>query len=175
MDDRLKLGSHVHHLLLHGEVVEREFLQRRLGFGGAMLNPTSVLVTDKRLFIVRSTTMGIRKTYEIIPYEQIVNVMHKHGIFSASVSINMKGYHKTHDAQNKHFEEGEIEGLRNREADELVEYLGRQIAPSEKRMYSDMAQINAEGGSGADIYCTSCGNKNSTGSAYCRDCGAKLV
>jgi hypothetical protein len=171
---RSKLKSHVQYLLLPDEVIEKTFMQRRLAFGGSLTNPMSILATNKRLFIIRSTTMGIRKMYEIIPYEQIVNVMHRHGIFSSTVSINMKGYHKTHDLPGKHLEEGEIDGLRNSEADELVEYLGKQIAPSEKRRYSEMPLINAENSMGAYVYCTSCGNKSGIGAAYCKGCGAKL-
>jgi ribosomal protein L40E len=176
MDYRLELTNHVQQLLLPGEVVEKAFVQRRLAFGGSLMNPSSILTTNKRLLIIHSATMGMRKEYEIIPYEQIVDVTHNHGIFSSSVSVHMSGYHKEHDISNKHTEEGEIYGLSNRDADELVEYIGKQIALPGKRRAPAGQQTSAEPESrmGAYVYCAGCGHKNGMDTRYCRNCGAKL-
>jgi ribosomal protein L40E len=166
----------VQQLLLPGEVVEKAFTQRRIAFGGSLMNPSAILTTNKRLLIIHSATMGMRKEYEIIPYEQIVDVTHNHGIFSSSVFVHMSGYHKDHGFSDKYAEEGEINGLRNSDADELVEYIGRQIALPWKRQASAVQQAGAEteGRIGAYVYCASCGYKNSIGTGYCRNCGTRL-
>ena len=67
-------------LLWPGEQVLITAQQRRVGPGGDMINPTSVVATDKRIIIVNKTTLGLRKDYEVIPYRQIASVRLKKGI-----------------------------------------------------------------------------------------------
>ncbi len=176
--------KHIARMLSSGEVIEKAFVQRMLPYlGGSLTAPTSVFCTNKRLIIVHRVSLSVQMEYEMIPYDQIVAVRHDHGFFSSSVYLHLQGYHRAHGFAKGEGSEGEINGLRNKDADELVEYLnGRESHAVERE------ETLASGGAapeekphshaeapGAYLYCGNCGHKNSIGAAHCSECGAKLA
>ncbi len=169
----------VKELLWAGEIVEDTARQRKIGPGGSLTSPTSVVCTNKRLFIVNRVTMGLRKDYEIIQYRQITSVRLERGIISSSVFIRVQGYDRDKGLLGGDKQEGEIDGLHIKDAAKLVDYLNKKIAAAgdphtiaEQRFEQ---QAPADSAEGASIYCTKCGHKDHEGMKFCENCGAKLV
>lgn len=153
------------------EKVEVTVTQRRIGPGGSITTPTTVLATDKRIIILNRASFGIRQDYEVIPYKQITSVRLEHGIVSSSVFIRVMGYDRDKGLLKNGREEGEIDGLRNRDAQDLTDYLSRRL----QRDTSGQAGGNADSGhSGAYVFCTKCGAKNDASANFCGKCGTKL-
>lgn len=160
-------------ILLSGEVPEITAEQRRVGPGGSVVNPTSVIATDRRLIIVNRATLGIRKDYEAIPYRQITSVRFEHGIISSSVFVRVQGYDKDQGLLKNGREEGEIDGLSGKAASELADVINRHIAnvgTEEERG----APEAAAGGGGSSKYCEKCGAKNDANARFCEKCGASM-
>ncbi|MGD0729324.1 MAG: zinc-ribbon domain-containing protein [Candidatus Micrarchaeaceae archaeon] len=163
-------------VLWPNETVEGTIKQRRIGPGGSMITPTSVVVTDKRLVIINRATLGFRQDYEVIPYNAITTVRLEHGIISSSVFIRVQGYDRDKGLLPGNKEEGEIDGLRNKDAVELTDYINKKI---EERLDAQTevdkeisGKVDAQGG--AYIFCTKCGTKNDATSRFCIKCGAQL-
>jgi hypothetical protein len=162
-------------LLWAGEIVEETAKQRRVGPGGSITAPTSVVCTNKRLIIVNRATMGLRKDYEVIQYRQITSVRLERGIVSSSVFIRVQGYDRDKGLLANGKEEGEIDGLRNKEAAHLADYLDKKIAAAGERPVTTVQQDQVDSAVGSYVYCTKCGNKDRAGVKYCENCGAKLT
>ena len=145
--------------------------QRRIGPGGSVTVPTSVLATDKRLIIVNKATLGIRKDYESIPYKQITSVRFEKGLISSTVFVRVQGYDKDKGLLKNGKEEGEIDGLHGADAKVLADYLNSVLEVETQSIEPD-SQTAASNGS---IFCSKCGARNASGSAYCSKCGAKLA
>lgn len=162
-------------ILWPDENVEMTVMQRRIGPGGSVTTPTTVITTDKRLIILNRASLGIRKDYEVIPYRQITSVRLEHGIISSSVFIRVQGYDRDKGLLKNGKEEGEIDGLRNREAQELADYLSRrseQEGEIEDKSAGGLNQTDRK--IGAYIYCSRCGTKDSADAKFCSRCGARL-
>ena len=157
------------------EDVEMTVRQRRIGPGGSVTTPTTVIATDKRLIILNRASLGIRKDYEVIPYRQITSVRLEHGIISSSVFIRVQGYDRDKGLLKNGKEEGEIEGLSNREAQELADYLSRRQEQVDEAEEGIEGQDRMDNGVGAYVYCSKCGTKDSPGAKFCSKCGAKLA
>lgn len=157
-------------ILWPGEQVQITAKQRRIGPGGDMINPTSVIATDKRIIIVNKTTLGLRKDYEVIPYKQIASVRLEHGIISSTIYIRVQGYDIDRGLLKNGDQEGEIDGLHNQTANEFADFINQKIAdgPAEEET------ANPDGKLGAFRFCTKCGTKNDAGATFCSKCGAKL-
>ncbi len=173
----LKEAEAVKGLLWPDEVVEETVKQRMLGPGGAVTTPTSVIGTNMRLIIVNRATLGLRKDYEVIPYRQITSVRLEHGIISSSVFIRVQGYDRDKGLLKNGKEEGEIDGLHSKDANELADYLNKKISqggaePQPQARAEEKAQ--ADSSIGAYVYCSNCGYKDSVGAKFCDNCGAKL-
>jgi hypothetical protein len=159
-------------LLWPGEVPEVTARQRRIGPGGDIINPTSVVATNKRIIIINKTTLGMRKDYEVIPYGQITSVRLEHGIISSSVFVRVQGYDVDKGLLKNGDEEGEIDGLKNDVAKSLADFIDQKISGE---------QIEGEENKGTDSalgayrFCTKCGTKNDKDADYCSKCGTKLV
>jgi hypothetical protein len=170
----------VKELLWEGEVVEETARQRGVGPGGSLTAPTSVVCTNKRLIIVNKATLGLRKDYEVIQYRQITSVRLEHGIISSSVFIRVQGYDRDKGLLGAGKEEGQIDGLRNKEARHLADYLNKKIAAAgESPMAANgnqqqQANGTAPPGPGAK-FCAKCGHSYTPGSKFCENCGAKLT
>jgi sec-independent protein translocase protein TatA len=161
-------------ILWPDEKVELTVTQRRIGPGGSMTTPTTVLTTDKRLIILNRASLGIRKDYEVIPYRQITSVRLEHGIISSTVFIRVQGYDRDQGLLKNGKEEGEIDGLRNSEAQELADYLGRRQEQIEQVAEGEEASNQLDNGMGAYVYCSKCGTKDNADAKFCSKCGAKL-
>ena len=167
----------VRKVLWPDETVEGTVKQRRIGPGGSMITPTSVVVTDKRLIIVNRATLGLRQDYEVIPYNAIASVRLEHGIISSTVFIRVQGYDRDKGLLQGGKEEGEIDGLRNKDAIELSDFINKKL---EERLDAQQAvdsqiegKIDAKGGS--YVYCNNCGTKNISTAKFCSKCGTALT
>ncbi len=158
-------------ILMPDEKVQVTVRQRRVGPGGSVTVPTSVIATDKRLIIVNKATLGVRKDYEVILYRQITSVRFEKGIISSSVFIRVQGYDKDQGLLKNGKEEGEIDGLNNTDAKTLADYVNQML------VYGGSSGGNepAAGGDGSPVFCSKCGTRNSTGSEFCSKCGARLT
>lgn len=157
-------------LLWPGETVEVTVKQRRIGPGGSPTNPTSVVATDKRMIIINTATMGIRKDYEVIPYRQITSVRLENGIISSSVFVRVQGYDRDQGLLKGGKEEGEIDGLSNKDAKMLSDYLNKKISETSEIIENP----DTDSKPGAYKFCSKCGTKNDEGAAFCGKCGTKL-
>ncbi|MCW6159649.1 MAG: zinc-ribbon domain-containing protein [Candidatus Micrarchaeales archaeon] len=157
-------------------------MQRKIGPGGALINQTSVIATDKRLMIINRETLGVRKDVETIPYNSIASVRLENGLISSSVFIVVAGYVSPKGEQGflKPGEsEGEIGGLHKPDAKALADFVQKMIvgiSPSETA--GEGAGSQARGGqqatAGAYVYCSKCGTRNDASAKFCTNCGAEL-
>lgn len=157
-------------LLWPGEQVQITAKQRRVGPGGDLINPTSVVATDKRIIIVNKATLGLRKDYEVIPYRQIASVRLEHGIISSTVFIRVEGYDIDRGLLKNGDQEGEIDGLHNETAKELADFINQKTV----NVVVDEDNVNPDSKLGAFRFCTKCGTKNDPDATFCSKCGAKL-
>jgi hypothetical protein len=162
------------------ETVEGTVKQRRIGPGGSLMTPSTVVVTDKRLILVNRASLGMRQDYEVIPYNAIVSVRLEHGIISSSVFIRVEGYSRDEGLLKNGDQEGEIDGLRNKDAIELADYINKKL----ENRYDGQAVMDQEAtakgeqidsGVGAYVYCNNCGTKNLASAKFCSKCGKPLT
>ena len=177
--DEIRIVSKV---LWPEETVEGTVKQRRIGPGGSVTTPTTVVVTNMRLIIINRATLGFRRDYEVIPYSAITSVRMEHGLISSSVFIRVQGFSTEKGLLKKGAQEGEIDGLRNKEAEELADVINRKL----ENKYDVQAEIQKETTAKVDLdkqidntvgtftYCTKCGTKNRSDAKFCRSCGAPL-
>ncbi len=166
-------------ILWADEVVGITVRQRRVGPGGAMTTPTSVIGTDKRLIILNRATLGLRQDYEAIPYRQITSVRFEHGIISSSVFIRVEGYSTDQGLLKKGDQEGEIDGLHNADAQALADFINRKL---DTTVLGDQSgpppaqgtPVGTITGKGPFTYCPKCGAKNDPGAKFCTECGTAL-
>jgi hypothetical protein len=157
-------------ILWPDERVEVTARQRRVGPGGSVTAPTSVIATDKRIIILNRANLGIRQDYEVIPYKQITSVRLEHGIISSSVFIRVQGYDVDKGLLKNGKQEGEIDGLNNKDAQALADFINKRLEDSE----SISASGEADSVVGGFSYCARCGNKNPAGASFCSKCGSSL-
>ncbi|MCL4379287.1 MAG: PH domain-containing protein [Candidatus Marsarchaeota archaeon] len=159
-------------ILWQDEKVVMTVKQRRVGPGGSVTVPTSVLATDHRLIIVNKATLGIRKDYETIPYRQISSVRLEHGIISSSVFVRVQGYDKDQGLLKNGKEEGEIDGLNNTDAKALADYINQILSHTQQDQGEILSHDQAGGPS---VFCSKCGARNEQGSRFCSKCGARIA
>ena len=157
-------------LISPGEEVELTVKQRRVGPGGSFITPSSVIATSNKIIIINRTNAGLRKDYEIVPYEKIASVRLAKGIISSSVYIRVEGYDREKGLLKNGKEEGEIDGLNNRDAKDLADQINKKMeSPSDLR-----ADPGAAAPEGKFIYCQQCGAKNNTSAKFCSRCGSPI-
>jgi hypothetical protein len=164
-------------ILVDGENVELTATQRRIGPGGSITTPTTVVCTNKRIIILNRATLGIRKDYESIYYRQITSVRLENGIINGSVFIRVQGYDRDKGLLKNGREEGEIDGLRKEEAQEMADFINRMLTEIDGGNYEEaQPSVQREGGAdeGTYIYCSKCGAKNEASAKFCSSCGAPL-
>ena len=159
-------------ILWSNEVVEVTVRQRRVGPGGDLITPTSVVATNMRLIIVNLATFGLRRDYEVIPYSEITSVRTEQGIISSSVFIRVLGYDNDKGLLKNGDEEGEVDGLNNTDARTLSEYVSKKLINTAPNPAPVSAPDNKLG---AYVYCTKCGAKDDASAKFCKNCGAKLA
>lgn len=154
--------------------------QRKIGPGGALINQTSVVATDKRLIIINRETLGVRKDVETIPYNRIASVRYEGGIISSSVFVVVSGYVSPPGEQGflkKGESEGEIGGLHKTDAKALSDFIQKMIVgvmPEEMNSGTPSQDGAQSAAHGTYTYCPKCGTKNANDSKFCTNCGAKL-
>ncbi len=161
----------VQKILWPGEVVELTARQRRIGPGGSVTAPTSVIITNKRLIIVNREAAGIRKDYEVIPYKDVASVRLERGIIASTVFIRVLGYDRDRGLLKNGREEGEIDGLNNGDAGLMADNIDKKISGGSETIETAADMDNKLG---AYIYCSSCGVKDISTAKFCKKCGAKL-
>lgn len=145
--------------------------QRRVGPGGSMVTPTSVVATNKRIIIINRETLGLRHDIESVPYDHITSVRWEHGIISSSVFLRVSGFSTEKGfLKGKNDQEGEIDGLNNNDAKELSDYVEKMLSGEDKKDAQPPAG-DAEGGGG---FCSNCGAALDVGSKFCPKCGKKV-
>ncbi len=163
-------------ILVPDENVMFSATQRRVGPGGSITTPTTVLCTNKRIIILNRATFGIRKDYESIYYKQITSVRLENGIINGSVFIRVQGYDKDKGLLQNGREEGEIDGLKREEAQELADFLNKKLTEINNEDYEEPHDEgrNENGEEGEYIYCSKCGARNDASAKFCSSCGAPL-
>ncbi len=164
-------------ILWQDEVVEATVRQRMNPLlGGAVIMPTSVLATNKRLIILNRASMTLRVDYEVIPYRQIASVRLERGVVTSTIFVRVQGYDVDKGLLKNGKQEGEIDGLKNKEAQEFADCINRRL-----EQMQDMAEGEQPGAGQADksmgayVFCIKCGTKQVPGAQFCSKCGAKLV
>lgn len=120
-------------LLEPGEEVELTVRQRRVGPGGSLVTPSSVVATNKKIILVNRATLGLRKDYEVIPYLRVTSVRLEKGVISSSVFIRVEGYDRDKGLLKNGKEEGEIDGMNNRDAKALCELVNEKLEKEEEK------------------------------------------
>ncbi len=162
------------------EEVEGTIKQRRFMPGGSLITPTTVIVTDKRLIIINRASLGFRQDYEVVPYNAIMSVRLEHGIITSTVFIRVLGYDTDRGLLGgSGKQEGEIDGLKNKDATELTDYLNQKLEKRFDAQASVDKEIQNQEGHidntvGSYVYCNKCGTKNVSSAKFCSKCGAKL-
>lgn len=104
--------------------------QRKIGPGGSLITPTTVVLTNKRILILNRATFGLRKDIEAIPYSMVASVRIENGFISSSVFLRVGGY--TSQGERGFLkpgeQEGEISGLRKIDAVALSDFVERVIS-----------------------------------------------
>lgn len=162
-------------ILWPDERVELAVEQRRVGPGGSVTTPTTVAITDRRLIILNRATLGIRKDYEVIPYARITSVRLERGIISSSVFIRVEGYDRDKGLLKGGDEEGEIDGLRGGDAAALADSLNKKVnIKQDTSKQNEATGQQQRDGSGAYVFCSSCGARCGIGAKFCSSCGAPM-
>jgi hypothetical protein len=160
----------VRDILWPGEIVEGTAMQRRVGPGGSITVPTSVVVTNKRIIIVNRASLGIRHDYEVIPFNSITSVRLEHGLISSSVFIRVQGYDTDKGLLKNGKQEGEIDGLRNQDAEDLANLINMKL----EQQPEPGQQVEKDTSVGGYIFCTKCGAKNPKDARFCERCGTPI-
>lgn len=112
----------VEHVLAKDEQVVMEFKQSYF----RTLAPARVIVTDKRLLIVRPSFFGLYANFDllgptrlsVVPYKNIISVLMMKGKILSTIHIRIRGFVDSNAAS-----EGEVEGIRTDEAKILASYI----------------------------------------------------
>ncbi|MDE1868901.1 MAG: PH domain-containing protein [Candidatus Micrarchaeota archaeon] len=164
-------------MLWPGETVELTVKQRRLRPGGAWITPTTWVVTNKRIIFIERDRWGVRKNFELIPFDKVTGVRLDHGIFSSAIYVRVAGMSTERGKYRRNREEGEIHGLRYRDAVLLADLLNRKVLEKERKEEEKervLLEKHRVARPGLYTYCGECGRKNNASDLYCRYCGAVL-
>jgi len=158
----LLLPRNMGDILEPGEEVMIIAMQKRIGFGGALIDPKLIVVTDKRIIISKFQELGLKVSYEFIPFENIFSVRMEHGIASTAIVLTTWSRNDVEATQR-------IDGLRYKDALNIFNYLEKKIVKNESKEGPETQKIF-----GAYVYCPVCGARNDINAKYCSNCGAKL-
>ena len=150
--------------LQQGEAVEMTARQRRFGPGGSFFDPTSVIVTNKRVIIINRSVFMMRREFEFIPYAKISSVRLERGAISSTLLIRVQGQGLESKPLRENIEEGFVDGLRHDDAKAIADRIEKRRAAEEnsRRVVSSYKQ------------CPECGTKNIIEAKYCISCGKEL-
>ena len=187
--------------LWQDEQIQVTATQRKIGPGGSLITPTTVVLTNKRVLLLNRATFGFRKDLESIPYSMIASVRVENGFISSSVFLRVGGYSSPGERGflKPGEQEGEISGLRKIDANALADFIERVISndipieasnpQAQNEVQSDInnasaQDINDSGSSNskqkqkakdkkAKAETAKDSNSNLGGYIYCTQCGAK--
>jgi len=160
--------QHFKDLLDSDEYIVIVAVQKRIGFGGALINPETVVLTNKRLIISAKRELGLRQSYKFIPFLNIVSVKMERGLTSNAIEISIMIYNASEVLQR-------IDGLRYDDALAIFNYIDKEIMVHEAKSKGlEGIQAAQNKSIGAYIYCKVCGARNDITAKYCWNCGAKL-
>ncbi len=143
-------------------------MQKRVGFGGSLLDPKLIIVTDKRIIVSRLEEFGLKISSEFISFDNLYNVRLEHGIVSNAIVLTTWARYSAESTQR-------IDGLRYKDALAIFEYLEDRIMAARAQTKTAQTQVQAQESTfGAYIYCPVCGARNDINAKYCSNCGAKL-
>jgi hypothetical protein len=168
-------------ILEPNETVVMTARQRRVGPGGSMTTPTSVIATDKRVIIINRATLGVRKDFETIPYTQIASVRLERGIISSSVFVRVMGFDQDKGLLESGKQEGEIDGLNGNDAKMLSDYINKRLLEvqeggkvDEQQQQTQQPREQQQPKDDGNVYCSKCGARNDRESRFCTTCGNAL-
>ena len=159
--------------LIDGENVLVTARQRKFGPGMAIINPTVVVATDRRLILINRTTLGIRKDIESIPYGRITSIRFENGLISASVYVRIEGYTSSQGETGflkPGMQEGEIFGLTKGDAKALTDVIDGIITRAQPVFGPSQPQQQPP----PQKICKKCGTANNPSAKFCEKCGAQL-
>ena len=165
--ETVNISKSIQEILDEGERVEIVAMQKRVGFGGALLDPKTIVITNKRIIISKRQEMGLRVSHEFISFNNIFSVTIVHGIASNAIMLSTWAYNSSELLQR-------IDGLRYNDAKLIFNYLNKVITPQAGPRQPNALAARASSATGAYIYCRQCGTKNDLSEKYCSNCGAKL-
>ncbi|MGC8571899.1 MAG: zinc-ribbon domain-containing protein [Candidatus Micrarchaeia archaeon] len=116
--------------LWQDEQIQVTATQRKIGPGGSLITPTTVVLTNKRILLINRATFGLRKDVESIPYSMVASVRVENGFISSSVFLRVGGYSSPGERGflKPGEQEGEISGLRKIDASALADFVERVIS-----------------------------------------------
>jgi hypothetical protein len=179
-------------ILLKGEHVEGSVTQRRIGPVRSLTSPTSVLVTDKRIIVIKRAIFGFRHDHEVFSLSSVTSIKLKHGFISSSIFIRTQGSEGGGDSKKDNGrQEGEIFGLRKNEAQDLASLINRNLAkreasdapnkpdaaqrPHEQARKHEISHRHDAPGPEHYEFCSKCGAKILKTAKFCRSCGTRVT
>ncbi|MGC8687536.1 MAG: PH domain-containing protein [Candidatus Micrarchaeia archaeon] len=97
-------------------------MQKRVGFGGALINQEMVIITNKRIIIGEKRELGLRTAYKFIPFGNILNVKIEHGITPNAIILSTWACSQSETTQR-------IDGLRYNDTIAIFNHLTKQLMP----------------------------------------------
>jgi hypothetical protein len=153
--------------LQEGETIQITARQRRLGPGGSLLDPTRVIVTNRRIIIINRSSLKLRREYESIPYRNVASVRLERGVISSSLLIRVQGTGLESKPLREDIEEGFIDGLNNEDAKAIANYIDRKIGEGERGGGSGRRPMSLK-------RCPECGTENIIEARHCISCGSPI-
>ncbi len=166
----------VNKILWPDEKVEMTVRQRRIGPGGSLITPTSVIATDKRIIVLNRVNLGIRQDFEVIPYRHITSVRLVNGVVASSVFIRIQGFDNDKGLLPNGKQEGEVDGLSQSAAAALANLINKKMDAfsSDSSVPDPKSADYPDSKVGAYVFCTQCDTKNPASSKSCSHCGKPL-
>ena len=172
-------------IILKGEYVEGSATQRRFGPGGSLTSPTSILVTDKRIIVIKRAIFGLRHDHEVFSLSTVTSIKVKHGFISSSIFIRTQGSESGDKGRgDSGRQEGEIFGLRKNEAEGLTTLINKNLAKRESneppyrqelpRKHDISHRHDGQNPNEGYEFCSRCGAKILKRSKFCKSCGARV-
>ncbi|MGI0056742.1 MAG: PH domain-containing protein [Nitrosarchaeum sp.] len=109
--------------------------QSKLKPGGALISGgNTIYATNKKILIKNPTMLGLRESIEEIQYDKITSVKLEKGMFSSTIVIRSPGLSELNRLSKSsgliawgRGEEGQIDALPKKKAEELVEIIRRHM------------------------------------------------
>jgi hypothetical protein len=137
-EDDLDEIKKIANMLNPDEIVLVVAKQSRIKPGGSHFSPNVVYATDRRIILRDPTMLGLKQEIIDIPYNVITNAKIEKGVLSASVIFNAPGLFNPNVPEkipgvkrlstHEHGEDGVIDAIPKKKAEDLVEVIRYGIA-----------------------------------------------